>query len=493
MATITKRTNKDGSVVYRIRVSGGRKADGSQLNAYQTTWHPDPNKSERANEKALNAFAVQFENDCKAGAVTHERRKFGEYGRYIVEYKYKHGQLKNSTYDSDIWAFEHLTDLDGIFIEKITPQMLTALYDTLLSAPVKGCQRYTLKRKTDPLKLTDSSSKSEFSRRFGVAASTLNAVLNGDNVTEQTAEKIAAAIGKPLSALFNAETAEKTLSSASVIRVHALVSMVLGEAVKDGLISSNPAERARLPHIEKKGADFLEPEQIAAVLAAADEETLMKRLFVYLLAASGGRRGEVLGLRWSDINFTFNQIHFEQTILYRKNIGIYYDTPKNKTSDRFLKLPPEVMEMIKEYQAEQKRYIEDCGSLYPQKITIKNGDGKDQIIDNDYLFTQNKNIGYPLYPDTVNRWLRSIADKCGIDRLHPHMFRHSAASALIYAGVDVVSVAGYLGHSSPVTTQNIYSHALQEAQNRNAEIIGSVMFKKKPLPNEESMEHKQAI
>lgn len=494
MANITQRKNKDGSIVYRIRVSAGRKADGTQQKAFQTTWKPDPSRSERANAKALNEFAVKFEADCKAGAVTAERRKFGEYGRYIVQLKFKHGDLKNSTSERYMSLFAHTIDVDGISLEKITPQMLTNLYEKLLSTPTLDSMRYTLRRKIDLLKITKSKSKAEFCRKYGFAQTTLNAILNGDNVTPLTAEKLSNALGMPISALFIAENTGETLSPKTVREIHVLISMVLSEAVRDGIITANPAERARLPKIEKHEAEFLEPEELAEVLDAADAEQSNTRLFVYLLAASGGRRGEVIGLRWRDVNFEFGQIHFEQTVLYRKNLGIYTDTPKNEKSDRFLRLPPEMMNMLAEYKQEWEQFKAQCGTAYPKTIKLPNGSGEIQEIETDFVFTQTKHYGYPINPDTTNGWLRKLSAKNGLKPLHPHMFRHSAASTLIYAGVDVVSVAGYLGHATPTTTQNIYSHVLQEAQNRNAEIIGAAMFKKKkPLPDDENGNGQKAI
>lgn len=494
MATITPRTNKDGSVVYRIRVSAGRKADGTQQNAYQTTWRPDPNKSERANAKALNEFAVKFESDCKAGAVTAERRKFGEYGRYIVQLKFKHGELKNSTTERYISLFARMTELDGVSIEKITPQTLTNLYERLLSAPTLDSLRYTLRRKINPMKISKCKNKSEFCRKYGIASTTFNAVLNGDNVTPSTAEKLSNALCMPISSLFNTENTGETLSPKTVREIHVLISMILSEAVRDGIITANPAERARLPKPEKHEAEFLEPEELADVLSAADSAPSNIRLFVYLIAASDGRRGEVIGLRWRDINFEFGQIHFEQTVLYRKNLGIYTDTPKNEKSDRFLKLPPEMMKMLSDYREEWENFRAKCGTAYPKTIKLPNGSGEMQEINADFVFTQTRHFGFPINPDTSNGWLRKLSEKNGLKPLHPHMFRHSAASTLIFAGVDVVSVAGYLGHSSPATTQNIYSHALQEAQNRNAEAIGSVMFhKKKTLPDNEKGSGAKAI
>ena len=494
MATITKRTNKDGSISYRIRVSAGYKADGTQQKAFQTTWKPDPSRSERANAKALNEFAVKFETDCKAGLISTERRKFGEYGRYIVQLKYKHGDLKNSTYVRNMSIFPQLSELDGVSLDKITPQMLTKLYDKLLTSPTVASQRYALKRKIDLLKLGKCSSTVQFCDKYGIAQTTYRAITKGDNITPATAEKLSKALEMPISSLFTAENNGRTLSARTIIRTHALVSMILSEAVKDGIITANPAERARLPKAEKHEADFLEPEELAEVLAAADQEPPNIRLFIYLLTASGGRRGEVVGLRWRDVNFEFGVIHFEQTVMYRKNLGIYTDTPKNEKSNRFLPLPHEIIKMLSDYKQEWEQFKAQCGTAYPSKIKLPNGSGQMQDVETDFVFTQNKRLGFPISPDTSNSWLYKLSEKYSLKPLHPHMFRHSAASVLIYNGSDVVSVAGYLGHANPTTTQNIYSHILQEAQSRNAEIIGSVMFaKKKPLSDDENGSGEKAV
>ena len=106
MAAITQRKNKDGSVVYRIRVYAGETSVGKQQ-AYQTTFTPDPKKSPSANKKTLDRFVYDFEQRCKSGAVTLERRKFGEYAKYIIDLKRRHSVLKNSTAERYLSLLPH--------------------------------------------------------------------------------------------------------------------------------------------------------------------------------------------------------------------------------------------------------------------------------------------------------------------------------------------------------------------------------------------------
>lgn len=290
----------------------------------------------------------------------------------------------------------------------------------------------------------------------------------------------------PVSSLFNVcESDKRALSASQLHKVHSLVSMVLSEALKDGLITSNPAERVRLPKVEISAPRYLESEEIGTLLTAAERETMEVKVFVFLAVATGARRGELLGLQWSDVNFTFNQIEIRQAVYYRPASGIYIDTPKNKTSQRFIRLPSELMELLKEYKKEWDDFRDSVGTAFPKTVSISDGSGRHRDFTADFLFSQSKNIGYPHAPDTANKWLKLICDKNGLEHINPHSLRHSAASALIFGGVDPASVAKYLGHTSPQTTEKVYAHALEESRSRNSNIIGDFMFKHKPDPRKD--------
>lgn len=79
--------------------------------------------------------------------------------------------------------------------------------------------------------------------------------------------------------------------------------------------------------------------------------------------------------------------------------------------------------------------------------------------------------GQPIHPDAVSTWLVRLEKKYGLPHLNTHAFRHSVASALIYAGVDPVSVSRRLGHAQVSTTTNVYAHVFKKADERNAEIL----------------------
>lgn len=476
MATITQRTNKDGTTVYRIRVYGGRDSQGKQR-IFQTTWKSDNKKTARSNEKALSKFAAEYEAKCLSGAIAEQRVLFGSYCRKLIDDKHRNGNIKISTANFYRSLYPLIYDIDGMPISSITPNTLNNMYRKLLDTTAVSNTKYRLKAKTDLLKLGAVSSKTQFAQKYGIAPSTLNVAIGGKSTSKKTAEKIAAALNMPVSALFAVrESEEKAPSASQLHKVHSLVSVTMTEALKDGLIASNPAERVRLPKVEKRPPRYLEAEEITALLSAAEQEIPEIKLFIFLAVATGARRGELLGLQWSDVNFMFDQIEIHQAVYYRTAWGIYIDTPKNKTSRRFIRLPPEIMAMLADYKAEWERRREACSSAFPQTVSIMDGSGKLREFTADFIFCQSKNIGYPHAPDTANKWLNGICRKSGLEHINPHALRHSAASVLIFGGVDPASVAKYLGHTSLQTTEKVYAHALEESRSRNAEIIGSVMF-----------------
>lgn len=475
MATITPRKNKDGSVSYRIRVFGGRDSEGRQR-IFQCTWKPDPARSDSKNQKELNKFAAAYEANCLSGAVVEHKVLFGKYCRQIVDDKQRNGEIKAGTAVFYRGLYPLLHDIDGVTLPQITPDVLNKLYRKILDTPAASAVKYRLRPKIDLLKLGNVPNKTQFSQNYGIAVSTLNTAINGNNVSQITAERFSKALDLPISVMFTSEYTDSKRSPSQVHKVHSLVSMVLSEALKDGYVTQNCAERVRLPKLPKSEPRYLEEAELGELLSAASRETLEVKVLIFLAVATGARRGELLGLEWSSVNFMFNQIEIKQAVYYRPATGLYIDTPKNRSSCRFIRVPSEIMDLLKEYREQWEQNRSLYGTAFPDTLQINDGSGKLREYDADFMFYQTKNMGMPHAPDTLNKWLTDICQKNGIKHVNPHALRHSAASALIFGGMDPASIAKYLGHTSPQTTEKVYAHALEESRNRNAEIIGSFMF-----------------
>ena len=236
------------------------------------------------------------------------------------------------------------------------------------------------------------------------------------------------------------------LSAKTILEHHRLISTVLDQAEKEGLVPFNVAAKATLPKVSRKEVNYFQPEQVAAIRDALDTEPPKWRMLTHLLLITGARRGEVLGLKWSAVDFAGNRIHICNNILYSPDVGIYEDTPKTSTSDRWVSLPAETMRLLRQYQIWQNTERLRLGEYYQ---------------DQGFLFAQDN--GNPMHPDSVTDWLKKFSKRHGLPHINPHAFRHTMASMLYFNGVDSVSISKRLGHAQVSTTANIYAHVMEAA------------------------------
>ena len=252
----------------------------------------------------------------------------------------------------------------------------------------------------------------------------------------------------------------KPLAPKTIRHNLSLVSDVFGYAVKMGIVPDNPCSKVTIPKGEVKEKQIYSQEEMALLLGKLTDEPLKYQVFFYLMAYSGFRRGEMLGLEWKDIDFENNIICIRRTSNYTAERGIYTDTTKTKRSQRTLKISPYIMELLRKFQEEQSQEALKIG---------------DKWVETDRLFV--KWNGEPMNNQTPYGWLKEYCQKNELPFYGIHSFRHFAASALISAGLDVTTVSGALGHCNSGTTLNVYSHQFQTAQARVAEAMdGAFVF-----------------
>ena len=251
------------------------------------------------------------------------------------------------------------------------------------------------------------------------------------------------------------------LSAKTILEHHRLISTVLDQAEKEGLVPFNVAAKATLPKINKKEVNYFQPEQVAAIRDALEEESMKWKVLTHIFLITGARRGEILGLKWSAVDFAGNLIHICNNILYSPDVGIYEDTPKTATSDRWITLPDETMQLLRKYQVWQNTERLRLGEYYQNQ---------------NYLFAQDN--GGPMHPDSVTDWMNKFSKRHDLPHINPHAFRHTMASMLYFNGVDSVSISKRLGHAQVSTTANIYAHVMEAADRKNADILADVFLKK---------------
>lgn len=251
------------------------------------------------------------------------------------------------------------------------------------------------------------------------------------------------------------------LSTKTIIEHHRLISTVLEQAFKERLVIFNVARQAELPRMEKKDVNYFQPEQIEAIRNALENEQPKWKMLVHLLLITGARRGEILGLKWDKVDFDKNRIYICNSILYSSDRGVYEDTPKTEKSKRFVTLPLETISELKAYKQYQAQEFFKNG--IPQSI-------------NGYVFSQID--GTAMHPDSVTDYLKKFSKKYNLPHINAHAFRHTMASMLYFNGVDSVSISKRLGHAQVSTTANIYAHIIEEADQRNADILSDIFLKK---------------
>ncbi len=498
MANITPRKNKDGETVsYRIRVSRGYDAAGNKLKPYELTWRPEPGMTAKQIEKELNRQATIFEEKCKNGLVGDGGKiKFSEYADYVMKLKSESGELKHHTYVRYQELLKRINaGIGHIKLVDIRPAHLNAFYEQLQQNGLRLNQRAQLKDDTD-LKLLISkkgyTSREKFAADANVSYATVLKASRNQTIEYSCAEKIAAALGVPVSKIF-ISVKDNTPLSLKTVREHAmLIGVILHEAEREMLVPYNAAEKAKPPKANKTKAEYFEPEEVTAILEAAEKEPIKWRLLINLLLVTGCRRGEILGLRWSNINWQFSQIYIENCIYYQQDIKIYIDEPKTEKSARYLKLPKPAMDMLSEYRKYYNDLKKNSGSRWIKVIELPNGKGEIQKLDNDFVFVQeNKFYGLPMHPDSVTSYMNTFAKRYGLPHINPHKFRHTAASLLYYNGIDSVSISNYLGHAKVSTTTDIYSHVIAESQNRVANTLGDVIYTQRVKRTEDSEKNEE--
>ena len=250
----------------------------------------------------------------------------------------------------------------------------------------------------------------------------------------------------------------KPLSRKTVVHHLSFISDVFGYAVKMAMLTDNPCSRVGVPKGEKKEKQIYTIEEIEQLFGLLEEAPLKYRTFFTLAIYSGFRRGELLGLEWKDIDWAGGVINVRRTSNYTADKGTYTDTTKTKKSQRSLKFPPVVMDLLKMFKAEQDEERKNLGSKW---------------VETDRLFV--KWNGEPQHPNTTYTWFLRFCEKHNFRFCDIHSMRHFYASALINEGVDAAAVSGALGHSVIGTTTSIYCHVFQQAQARAGDAIASVL------------------
>ena len=228
-------------------------------------------------------------------------------------------------------------------------------------------------------------------------------------------------------------------SESTVKHAYDVLKIVFNYAILNDYIVANPCLKVdkKKVAVTQKPVDALSEEDYNRFVNAinADCNTMWK-LYFNLLIKTGLRRGEAIGLWWSDIDFDKKVIHIRRNVTYA-NGEIIIDKPKTARSERDLPLLETLIPMFKEWKAEQKN-------------------GQTLVTDDYYVFSNETNLFQPTFPSAPTKFLNRFVKEHNLPNVSPHDLRHTCASRMAARGANESMVSRMLGHSSTRTTDRYY-------------------------------------
>lgn len=261
-----------------------------------------------------------------------------------------------------------------------------------------------------------------------------------------------------LDAFYAALLDRKRLSASSVRQVHAVLRGAFAQAVRWGWISRNPAVDASPPKIRRKEITPPDMPDARRLMLAADEYDPDFGVLLRVLTATGARRGEVCGLRWSDIKFDEASMAIRRSVATVAGGTVEKDTKTHAA--RRIALDEATIAVLRHH----RRRMEERATVALTELDPKA-----------FVFTESADGARPLHPDSITGAFRRLCKRTGLTGVRLHDLRHFHATQLLAAGVPVPTVSGRLGHANASTTLNVYAHFLEASDQEAAAVVGQLL------------------
>jgi integrase len=254
---------------------------------------------------------------------------------------------------------------------------------------------------------------------------------------------------------------ERGLSGGTVLNLHLVLTQALAQAVRWGILAANPAAGAQPPRPRRPEPRVVDPALAERILSAAAGTPM--ELPCAIALATGMRRGEILALRWSDLDEGFAVAHVRRS-LQVSGAGLHFVEPKTRRSRRAVALPSYLRPHLERQRVAQAVRRSACSSWNDSDLVIDSGDGS------------------PLHPATLSGAWHRFLGRAGLPFVRFHDLRHAHATLLLLAGIHPKVVSERLGHASIGITLDIYSHVLPSMQEGAAAAFDE-MFAQAPPPS----------
>lgn len=240
--------------------------------------------------------------------------------------------------------------------------------------------------------------------------------------------------------------------------IYKMLNVMFNKAVKWDYINSNPCSKIDTPKYSAPEKKVLTEKEILLACEKVTQEEIKYQAIFYFALLCSMRRQEILGLKWSDIDYKHNEFIIKRAAIKIEGEGTVAGKTKTEKSKRSLFLPDILKDILLKLKKEQNEIKAIYGDLW---------------IDENWIFTQQD--GHLMNLDTPTQWWKKFADKCNIENITFHGLRHTAATHMIRNNVPISTVSGVLGHANISTTLNTYTHVIEDTKKIAINIMADIV------------------
>lgn len=393
MASIVPKANG----TYLIRVSCGVDSAGKQISRSKTFKPSAPNLPYPKLNREIEAFVKSFEQELKSEEPSHkpvhDKITFGEFCTQFLEIK------KNT-----------LSPNTHVFYSRIIDEDLIPMFGRL--------------------KLSDM--RTYHIQQFIQYLSTEKKRLDGQsgNICASTVKRYTTVLRSIISTAYKLEYIENDIGR---------------------------SRRIEFPKEETKEVEAFTLDEVKNILEALESEPWHIRALIEIALFTGCRRGEIVGLKWSDFDLENRTVSIKRSIYKLSDGKAREKEPKTKSSIRTISIPERLCQTLAQYRLQQNRHIAYLGDSWKNL---------------DYVFTEEN--GNVMHPHTPTRQFSRFLKRHNIRHLKFHGLRHTSATMLLANGCDIKTVSSRLGHAD-ISTTNIYVHALESADRQAAKTFDKIL------------------